>query len=469
MRKTYVLDTNVLLQNPNALFSFEDNDVVLPEIVIEELDNFKKGHKERNVNAREVARQLYQLKEKNANTLFQGIKLDNNGTLYIQNPFYQGSTKIPNGWEDKKRDNDILNTCLSLLEQHKDVRLVTQDIYLGIKADYLNIKNEPFKTDSVKNLNEQYTGISELYTDPDTFNAFLKDSIPLSSLYRYIYDECYYDKDYQFEHYPNEFVILHNESSYKNTLLGRISKDNLYLERLVHQNERPFDIKPHNVTQIFMQEALMDSVKSTPLVLIKGPAGTAKTLYSLAVSLERLYNQNNPDNFRRLLICRPNQLMEDDIGYLPGTEREKIEPLFRGCFDNMEMLVDSNKEDRFNNEKILKDKISDIFDRNLIELQAMGYLRGRSLMNYILFIDEAQNISPNTAKSIITRAGEGTKVIICGDPQQIDCQYLDSKTNGISYLVEKMKPSPLCAIITTNDKDIVRSPLAKDAVRFLNE
>ncbi len=469
MIKKYVLDTNVLLQNPNALFAFEDNDVIIPEIVIEELDNFKKGHQEINVNAREVARKLKDLKEKNNNSLFKGISLENGGTLCVKNPFYQGETKIPNGWEEKKRDNDILNTCLALMESDDEVVLVTQDIYLGIKADYLNIKNENFKTDAVKNIDEQYTGIIDLCTDEETFEKFANEkTISLCNVYQIVYtdDECV--KNYEFERYPNEFVILHNANNYeKLTLLGRINKSKKYLNALIHQNEYPFDIKPRNVSQIFMQEALMDSVKDTPLVLIKGPAGTAKTFYSLAVSLERLYNQNNPDHFRKMLICRPNQLMEDDLGYLPGTEREKIDPLMRPIIDNISILVDSDENERYSSEKELQGKVNEIFSRNLIDMQAIGYLRGRSIERNIIFIDEAQNVNPNTAKAIVTRAGQGTKVIICGDPQQIDNQYLDSKTNGLSYLIEKLKYSPLCAIITTSEKDVVRSSLAKEAVKYL--
>ena len=468
MIKKYVLDTNVLLMNPNALFAFEDNDVIIPEIVIEELDNFKKGHQEINVNAREIGRKLRDLKLKNKNSLFEGIKLENGGTLCIKNPFYQGESKIPNGWEEKKRDNDILNTCLALMESNEEVVLVTQDIYLGIKADYLKIKNENFKKDSVKNLDEQYTGIIELCADDHDFcNFSYNKSIEIEKLYQSVHNENEYTKNYDFERYPNEFVILHNALNYKSTLLGRIDKTKKFVKALVHSNEFPFDVKPRNATQIFMQEALMDSVDDTPLVLIKGPAGTAKTFYSLAVALERIYNQNNPDHFRKLLICRPNKLMEDDLGYLPGTEREKIDPLMRPIFDNISVLVDSDEKERYSSEKELQDKVNEIFSRNMIDMQAIGYLRGRSIERNIIMIDETQNVTANTAMAIVTRAGEGTKVIICGDPQQIDNQYLDSKTNGLSYLVEKMKNSPLCSVITTSEKDVVRSKLAKEAVKYL--
>ena len=469
MIKNYVLDTNVLLQNPNALFAFEEHNVILPEIVIEELDNFKKGHNEINVNAREVARKLCALRQKAEKSLFEGVKLDSGGMLYIKNPFKQGESFIPKGWEDKKRDNDILNTCLTI-QQNTDssVILVTQDIYLGIKADYLQIKNEQFRTDSVKNIDEQYKGYIDLCVYEEDFEEFIKNKkLDISKAFL-IEGENEYKEVYDFEKHPNEFVILHCANNYlKKTILGKISKDKKNILRLQYENAHPFGITPKNTMQYFMQEALMAPVKDIPLVLIKGPAGTAKTFFTMAIILERLYEGNNPDNFRKALICRPNQLMEDDLGYLPGTEQEKIDPLMRAIFDAMEILVDSNKEERYKNEKELQGKINDVLDRNIIDMQAIGYLRGRSVTASILFADEIQNSSPNTAKSIITRAGEGTKIIMCGDPNQIDNQYLDSRTNGISYAIEKMKDSPLCAVITTSEKDASRSELVKDAnMRF---
>jgi PhoH-like ATPase len=158
--------------------------------------------------------------------------------------------------------------------------------------------------------------------------------------------------------------------------------------------------------------------------------------------------------------------MEDDIGYLPGTEKEKIEPLFRSSLDNLAILVDSDEEHRYDNERELQMKIDELFDRGIIDTQSIGYLRGRSIEQTLILVDEAQNTSANTAMSIVSRAGRGSKIIVCGDPEQIDNQYLDSRNNGISYLCEKMKYSPLCSVITTEEKDVTRSPLAKEVVRL---
>lgn len=468
MNKTFVLDTNVLLHNPQAIFTFDDNDIVIPESVIEELDNFKRGNEQRNINAREVARILYKLKNSSSATLFDGIDIGNGGKIYIRPPM--DDVNIPNTWDTKKKDNEILKTCLSLMKNDSHVVLVTKDIFLGIKADDLNIKNEDYYTDAVVDIDSQYTGKTDLWLYEDEFLKYSKNrELDINSFFKVICTDDHYDETNELDIHPNEFIVVHSSRNYKSTLLGRVSADKKYIHQLFYANEHPFGVTPRNVSQIFMQEALMDSVRNTPLVVIKGPAGTAKTFYSLAVGLERVYegNINKGEKFRKILLCRPNKLMDDDIGYLPGTEKEKIEPLFRGCFDNLCVLVDSDSDKRFDNESELQGKVDDIISRNLIDMQAIGYLRGRSIEKQWAIVDECQNTSATTIKSIVTRVGDGTKMILCGDPCQIDDQYLTDKTNGLSYIAEKMKDSALVSIITTEQSDIVRSPLAKEAVRYL--
>jgi len=471
--KTYVLDTNILLSNPEALFNFDDNEVVLPEAVLEELDDKKRGNEYINVNAREVARKLYSLKQKSNSTLFDGIKLDSGGTLYIQ-PVNELKNKIefPSTWSDKKRDNDILKTCLYLKEQKKRVILVTKDIFLGIKADDLGIDNEDYRHDSVVNLDEQYTGKMELCLTEEDFNYYCKNGeIDISKAFVIAPTETEYIENFNFTYYPNQFLIIHNSMNYSSTKLGKISRDGKKITKLIYEKEHPFGVTPRNSTQKFMQEALMTSVKNIPLVLIKGPAGTAKTFYTLAVALERLYERNNNDGekFRKMLICRPNQLMDEEIGFLPGTEQEKINPLMRGIYDNLEVLIDSDKDSRCADEETLQDKVQEIFDRKIIQMQSVGYLRGRSIESQIIILDESQNLTQKQAKAIVTRAGEGTKIILIGDPLQIDSQYLNAKNNGLSYIIEKMKGSPLMAVIETDESDVVRSPLAKEAVKYLTK
>ena len=222
MKKTYVLDTNILLSNPESLFNFEDNEVVLPEAVLEELDDKKRGNEYINVNAREVARKLYSLKQRTNKTLFDGVDLDNGGRLFIQ-PLNELKNKVefPSTWSDQKRDNDILKTCLYLKEKREKVILVTKDIFLGIKADDLGIENEDYKTDTVVNVDEQYTGQLEICLHEDDFNKYCKDGIiDISNAFVIETTENEYIENYNFICYPNQFLIIHNSMQYSNTKLG---------------------------------------------------------------------------------------------------------------------------------------------------------------------------------------------------------------------------------------------------------
>ena len=210
----------------------------------------------------------------------------------------------------------------------------------------------------------------------------------------------------------------------------------------------------------------MQPAEKAPLVIVKGAAGTAKTFYALAVGLEKVLN-NPTGEYRRIMVSRPNAQFDADIGFLPGDEQEKISPLMRPVIDNLEQLVDSNDETRYEDERELKGKIDEIFDRGLIQAEALNFIRGRSIVKTYLMIDEAQNMTPGQVKGIITRAGEGTKIILLGDPGQIDRPFLDERTNGLSYAAEHMKGSPLCWQITMNGKECERSALAMDGGKRL--
>ena len=235
---------------------------------------------------------------------------------------------------------------------------------------------------------------------------------------------------------------------------------------LVYKKSRPYGIVPRNVGQYFMQEALMQGADKAPLVIIKGMAGTAKTFYALAVGLEKVYN--NPDGeYRRILISRPNAQFDEDIGFLPGDEQEKIAPLMRPVIDNLEQLLDSDEARRYEDETALSDKVNEIFEIGIIQCEALNFIRGRSIVKTYLIIDEAQNMTPNQVKGIITRAGADTKIILLGDPNQIDRPFLDERTNGLSYAAKYMKGSPLCWQITLSADECERSPLAMDAVKRL--
>jgi PhoH-like ATPase len=210
----------------------------------------------------------------------------------------------------------------------------------------------------------------------------------------------------------------------------------------------------------------MASADEIPLVIIKGMAGTAKTFYSLAVGLEKVFN-NPTGEYRRIIVCRPNAQFDDEIGFLPGSEQEKIAPLMRPVIDNLEQILDSDEEERYADEKALADKIQEIFERGIIQTEALNFIRGRSIAKTYLIIDEAQNMTPNQVRGIITRAGKGTKIILLGDPCQIDRPFLDERTNGLSYAAKYMQGSTYCAQLTLSAEECERSVLAMDAVKRL--
>ena len=210
----------------------------------------------------------------------------------------------------------------------------------------------------------------------------------------------------------------------------------------------------------------MQPADKAPLVIVKGMAGTSKTFYSLAVGLEKMLN-NPTGEYRKILVCRPNAQFDEDIGFLPGDEQEKISPLMRPIIDNLEQLIDSNEQSRYENEAELHDKVEEVFSRGVIQAEALNFIRGRSIVKTYLIIDEAQNMTPNQMKGLITRAGKDTKIVLLGDPNQIDRPFLDERTNGLSYASEHMKGSPLCWQITLTAEECERSVLAADAISRL--
>jgi len=451
MKKNYVLDTNVLIQSPSALFSFEENNVVLPIAVLEELDKIKNDDGERGTNARETIRLLEQLRQ--VGNLFEGITLKSSGTIKIEANF--SSVVLPYGFHNESNDNRILKVCKGLMEKDEKVILVTKDIIVRLKSQMLGITAEDFTTEQAPVFKEQYTGRMDVYTSDKSMSELNKKGIGPNSIYR-----LDGNKKVKVAPEQNQFFIIRSETSENKTMLGRFNGEKIV--PLKSLKEEPFGVKPKNVGQRFLQEALMQDAETAPLVIIKGSAGTAKTFYSLATGLEQVLEQEH-QKYRKILITRPNVQFDEEIGFLPGSEQEKIAPFLRPIIDNLEILVDRNEKERYKNEKELRDKIDELFDRGIITAEAMNFIRGRSITNTFLIIDEAQNLTPKQVKGIITRVGKGTKVVLLGDPQQIDHPLLDEKTNGLSYASEKMKGSPLCFQLTMLPEECLRSMLAMDA------
>ena len=455
MIKTYVLDTNVLIQAPDALRCFEDNQVVLPLAVLEELDNLKKAEGERGANARAAIRLLERLR--GAGDLTKGVELENGGSLRVEKNFID--VKLPEDLPEDRMDNRILKICLGLSQtEERQVVLVTKDILLRIKAQMIGIRAEDFTSEQVREDTDQYRGRTDVFVSEENFREFKKKGIPLKEVYRVDGE----GRKLNPEFFENEFVILHNEMSPDKTQLGRV--ENEKIRKLEYKKSRPYGINPRNAGQYFLQEALMQPAEKAPLVIVKGMAGTSKTFYALAVGLEKLLNHPTGE-YRRILICRPNAQFDDDIGFLPGDEKEKISPLLRPIMDNLEQLIDSDEESRYEDERELQGKIDEIFERGLIQAEALNFIRGRSIVKTYLIIDEAQNMTPRQAKGIITRAGKDTKVILLGDPNQIDRPFLDERTNGLSYASEHMKGSPFCWQVSMKASECERSKLAMDAIQ----
>lgn len=452
MVKTYVLDTNVLIQTPEALECFEDNRIVLPLAVLEELDHMKTAEGEKGANARRAIQKLERLRC--IGNLLEGVRLPSGGTLRVEKNFVD--VVLPEELPEEKMDNRILKICVGLARKEEtETILVTKDILLRLKAQISGVKAEDFTAEQVSD--QAYEGRTEVYAPEEKFRELKKKGIPVDQVYRI---DTAGEKQIPCLT-ENQFVIVKADQSTCKTQLGRVERGKIV--KLDYRKSMPYGVKPKNAGQYFLQEALMQPAEKAPLVIVKGMAGTSKTFYSLAVGLEKLVNRPEGE-YRRILICRPNAQFDADIGFLPGDEKEKISPLLRPVIDNLEQLIDMNEEERYRNEKELQDKVEEIFSRGLIQAEAMNFIRGRSIVKTYLIIDEAQNMTPGQVKGIITRAGKGTKIILLGDPGQIDRPFLDEKTNGLCYASEHMKGSPLCWQITLTAEECERSELAMDAV-----
>ena len=449
MKKTFVLDTNVLLQEPAALFAFDDNDIVLPDVVLEELDRFKRENSELGANARQVGRILDSLRQNG--TLREGIPLRGGGTLRIELNFTD--VELPPNWALSTGDNRILRICKGLRDRGENAILVSKDTFARIKADILDIIAQDFTNEQSPALEQQYRGRRDVYATRRKLEEFFKGGR--------VQEKDVFLCDDNGERIPvplirNEFLVIHSETTAKQSALGRFDGESIVAP--THLEARPFGGNPRNAGQRFMQEALMLDAETAPLVIVKGAAGTAKTFYALAVGLHKLLEERDR-SFRKILVCRPNVKFDEDIGFLPGTEQEKMAPFLRPVVDNLEVLVDQDEKQRYKSEKELRDKVDYLFDNNIITTEAIAYIRGRSIARNWVIIDEAQNLTPRQVKGIVTRVGQGTKIILLGDPEQIDHPYLDSRTNGLVYAAERMKGSPLCFQITMNEDECERSEL----------
>jgi PhoH-like ATPase len=440
IKKIFVLDTSVILYNHNAINSFDDNDVVIPITVLEELDNFKKGNETKNFEAREFIRIMDRLSSKG--TLQDWIELDfpKAGMFRVQmneNP-EKGIDAIEIFGEDKA-DHRILNAALRLSEEKPSHRiiLVSKDVNLRIKAKSLDIPAEDFKTGKVKDVDTLYAGISMLENiDPEVINGIYKDGL------------CDAKDIGISDPIPNHYFILRNEKSSVLTFYNPL------LEKVERVEKRPaYKILPRNAEQVFALHAITN--KNVKLVTLQGVAGTGKTLLALAGALDQ------KRNFKQIFLARPIvPLSNKDIGYLPGDIKSKLNPYMEPLWDNLKFIQNQYNE----KDKEFK-RITEALESEKLLIQPLAYIRGRSISNICFIVDEAQNLTPHEVKTIITRAGEGTKIIFTGDIYQIDTPYLDSQSNGLSYLIDKIKHHEIYAHIRLEKGE--RSELANLANELL--
>ncbi|MBN2363463.1 PhoH family protein [candidate division WOR-3 bacterium] len=435
--KIYVLDTNVIMYDYRCIYSFKENNVVIPITVLEEIDKFKKGNEMINYNVREFSRELDSLLGDSLTT--DGIKLES-GSLVSVDTNLKKDKFLSETLIDDSPDHRILSVAYNLSKKFGDKRvvLVTKDINLRIKAKGIGVRAEDYLTGKIKDIDALYTGknLIEDVSDEIIDSLYEKKNIGLA------------ETQLGLEPYPNEYFILRNDHK---SILSVYNSGTQSL-RLV-ERKSAYGIQPRNAEQTFSLDALIN--QDIQLATLSGKAGTGKTLMALAAALEvRKY-------YSQILLARPIiPLSNKDIGFLPGDVKSKIDPYMQPLFDNLSVI-----QNQYSSDSKEFAKITELLNNEKLLIIPLAFIRGRSLSRFYFIIDEAQNLTPHEVKTIITRAGEGTKVVFTGDPHQIDTPYLDSRSNGLTYLIDKMKGQEIYANVTLEKG--VRSPLAELASNLL--
>jgi PhoH-like ATPase len=442
-RKNFVLDTNVLLHDPRAMFAFADNTVVIPIYVLEEIDSFKKDQSDLGRNAREVARQLDS--SRRLGRLSEGVGI---GTQGGRLKVAIGSRPLPDPLRTAQiADNYILGVALEVRDAEPGVKtfLVTKDVNLRVRGDALGLLTIDYDAEKI-DIQELFAGTRELEVAGAAIDAFYQEgsmAAPVEGLY------------------PNEYLLLKDEQNPAHTALARwdgVQRKALPVKKL---REGVWGIRPRNKEQHYALDLLLnDDIK---LVTLVGKAGTGKTLLAIAAGLQKVVEEST---YHKLLVSRPVYPLGRDIGFLPGDIEEKLNPWMQPIYDNVEFLLGFNKEGPGKD----KDKregrsAAEMMELGYVEIEPLTYIRGRSIPNQFMIVDEAQNLTPHEVKTIITRVGDGTKMVLTGDPYQIDNPYVDSGNNGLTTVVERFKNEPIAGHVTLTRGE--RSALAELASNIL--
>lgn len=441
MIKDFILDTNVLIHNPNAIFSFADNNVVIPITVIEELDRFKSGADKKGMHARQVLREMDGLIKRGA--LNKGVKMGNKGTFIIA--FTPREDEIPADIGESVNDNKILAVAWKRQLEGHEVFFVSKDVNARVKAEALGIKSADYEKQKV-DYAVLYPGWKEVLVSKADFTKLrVENKIQL--------------KGYSF--FDNEYAFIRvEENGTTDPILCRKDKGGDFLTP-VSKGLSALGIKPLNMEQqIGFDLLLNDDIK---LVTLVGQAGTGKTLMAIACALSRVLARH--PIYEKMLVVRPIMPLGKDIGYLPGTKEKKLNYWMQPIFDNLEFILRRSVDDEKKECAISELTVDSLTHDEKIEVEALTYIRGRSIPAQFMIVDEAQNLTPHEIKTIISRAGEGTKIVLTGDPDQIDNPYLDANSNGLSYTVERLKKSGLFGHVLLTKSE--RSELATLAVNEL--
>ncbi|ABS26441.1 PhoH family protein [Anaeromyxobacter sp. Fw109-5] len=441
MKKNFVLDTNVLLHDPRSIFGFGDNDVIIPIYVIEEIDNFKRDLSTLGRNARQVSRYLDEFRVQGK--LRDGVPIgEGKGRIRV----LVAERKLPPtvAVDGHSVDDKILAVALELLDRDRGFPtvFVTKDTNLRIRADALGLHAEDYDVEGVE-LDELWSGVDELEVSPDAVNEFYANgSLPWQA-----------EAD---PPPPNEFVVLRDRANPQHSAVGKYSAPRQAFVQLIKTpKEGVWGIRPRNKEQSFALDLLLnDDIR---LVTIVGKAGTGKTLLAIAAGLQKTMEEGV---YQKLLVSRPIFPLGRDIGYLPGSVEEKLNPWMQPIFDNVEYLMNLSRS-----EKKAGRGYHELLDLGILEIEPLTYIRGRSIPNQFIIVDEAQNLTPHEVKTIITRVGDGTKIVLTGDPYQIDNPYVDQTNNGLIHVVNRFKSERLAGHITMSKGE--RSPLAELAANLL--
>lgn len=464
--KTYVLDGSVLLYAPHAIFAFDDNIVVIPECVVNELHNISiNGSGALRASAREFGVLLDTLLRETGGSFRDGIPLYAGGILRISD------TSSPDA--RAKIIKGPLDAILAGSTLCADPILVTRSAFQRVQASLYGVKAEEFKSEAVTSGRGAYEGRCILYVTNAEMNEFATTGkLSLDENRAYCATSMNGDvlsEDYKLSYW--EHVILTDmENSSHGTMLGVFNGK--VISRLYNyagsKDPLVYGVSARNVGQVFALDALLAPPEEVPLVILRGPAGTGKTFLAVAAALAQTLEHTGTTSYRKILITRPNTKMDEDIGYLKGTETDKVLPALRGLLDNVDNLMPNHVSQWTKDEdRNQMTALESLMSQGIIIPQALAYMRGRSINNQIILVDEVQNATPNQVLSIVTRVGAGTKIVLMGDVDQIDHPFLDKRSNGLAYAAEHMRGSKTCRQITFVEDECERSALASEAIARL--